>query len=553
MVSSGAEIIALSLKQLGVKHVFGLVGIPVVEIAEALIAHGIQFVAFRNEQSAAYAASICGYIKGRPGVLLVVGGPGVVHALPGVENSRSNRFPLLVLAGSAETSHRGMGAFQQLDQISLVKAAGVKFAEQPDDIDSIGRILEQAYRTAFYGQAGATYVDFPANIIQAVPDSSFVFKGISEPKAAPRSQGDPDQIKETVELLKNAKFPLLIVGKGVAYAKAEETVRQLQSKTKLAFIPTPMGKGVISDHSPENLSAARSLALKEADVVLILGARLNWILHYGGSGKFNKEAKFIQVDNVGEDIRGEGLGVLGDLELVSQQLITALDSWTSPAIPESIVSKRATNESRALATETAVSDVLKYQTVYKAIRDTLAEVVPKSKRVVYVCEGANTMDISRTSFPLVEARTRLDAGTNATMGIGMGYAIAAKVAEPESLVIGIEGDSAFGFSAMEIETAVRTNLPMVIFVINNSGIYHGTEPSNDESALPPTALGREIPYHQLAQSLGAWGAESRTLESVIENTKKAIELNKVCVINVIIELGKARKIDFGWMASTKKQ
>lgn len=546
---SGAHVVASVLKQLGVEVVFGLVGIPVVEIAESLIAHDIRFIAFRNEQSASYAASVYGFSTGKPGVLLVVGGPGVVHALAGVENARSNRFPLLLLAGSAETALRGLGAFQQLDQVSLVRAAGAKFAEQPDGLDSVGRLLEQAYRESYYGQPGVAYIDLPANLIKA-QDPDFKIPLLAVPAPAPRSAGDPSHVARAASLIQNAKFPLLIIGKGVAYARAEHAVQHLQAATNLAFIPTPMGKGVISDYNPLNLSAARSAALKSADVVIVLGARLNWILHYGGSGKFLDNVQIVQVSNVGEDLKGDGLGILGDIELVTNQLIADLHGFKAPAVPDGVLAKRSQNEAKALEAEKKVSDQLNYKTVYAAIRETL-NLSASNRRIVYVSEGANSMDISRTSFPLVGPRTRLDAGTNATMGLGVGYAIAAKAAEPDALVVAIEGDSAFGFSAMEIETAVRSKLPLIVFVINNSGIYHGSVP-RDDRPLPPTALSPEVAYHKLGESMGAWGAECRTLDEVVSATKHAVSLNQVSVINVIIELGKERQIAFGWQASTKK-
>lgn len=545
---SGAHLIASTLRRLGVTVVFGLVGIPVVDIAESFLTHGIKFIAFRNEQSASYAASIYGYLTGKPGVLLIVGGPGLVHGLPGVENARSNRFPLLVLAGSVETGLRGLGGFQELDQVSLIKAAGAKFAQQPSGLNDLSRVLEQAYRESYFGQPGATYVDLPANLIQG-HDPDFKIGNVLDPGAAPRSAGDRARLCQAAQLIRGANFPLLIIGKGAAYAHAEDSLRRLQAATNLAFLPTPMGKGVISDLHPHNLSAARSQALKEADVVIVLGARLNWILHFGGSGKFNENAKIIQVSNVGDDLRGDGLGILGDVDLVTNQLSSELSGFTAPALPASVINKRQQNEAKALEAEKAISTSLNYKTTYAAIRETLNAAT--TKRIVYVSEGANTMDVSRTSFPLVSPRTRLDAGTNATMGVGMGYAIAAKVAEPDSLVVAIEGDSAFGFSAMEIETAVRSKLPLIVYVINNSGIYHGSTVSSDEP-LPPTALSTETPYHKLGESLGAWGAECRTIDEVVAATKKAVELNKVAVINVIIELGKARKIAFGWQASTKQ-
>lgn len=550
MSSSGAEIVATSLKELGVEHIFGIVGIPVIEVAEACIAKGINFVSFRNEQTATYAASIYGYLTGKPGVTLVVGGPGVIHGLAGVENAQVNRLPLLILAGSSETHQRGMGAFQQLDQVALMRSH-TKYAEQPATPAEIPRLIEQAYRRSYYGRAGATYVDLPADIIQGTASPS---SRLSNPGPAPRSTGDPARIATAAALIKTAKFPLLIVGKGAAYARAEKSIRQLQSASNLAFLPTPMGKGVIPDSTSTNMSACRSRVLKQADVILVLGARLNWILHYGNAPKFAENVQIIQVDSDADVLGDNGgnaeLSILGDVDLVAKQLADALKNWTAPTIPAALESNRQKNEAKAAEKEKQPENqLLRYEPVYRVIRERLAKI----DNVVFVSEGANTMDISRSSFPLEKPRTRLDAGTNATMGVGLGYAIAAKAAQPSATVVAIEGDSAFGFSGLEIETAVRAKLPMIIYVMNNSGVYHGVDPAmyKEDKPLPSTALSLDVAYHKLADSLGGKGFLATTLQELAAATDEALRSNSVALINVIIDPAKDKKLEFGWMASTK--
>ncbi|CAN6674920.1 2-hydroxyacyl-CoA lyase [Trichomonascus vanleenenianus] len=553
---SGSELIAQSLVDLGVEHVFGIVGIPVIEVAEAIIARGINFVSFRNEQAATYAASIYGFLTGKPGVALVVGGPGVIHALSGVENAQANRFPLLLLAGSSETHQRSKGAFQELNQVAALQPY-TKLSVQPASAASVPYYVEKAYRTAYFGKPGATYVDLPADLIQAKNVESA--ERISNPGLAPKTMGDPARIAQAIEALSSAKSPLLIVGKGAAYAQAESIIREFHTVTKMPFLPTPMGKGVIPDDDELNVSAARSAALKNADVVLLLGARLNWILHYGDSPKFKEDVKIIQVDSSPEELGNNAgsakLGIAGDINLVVEQLLSAAKAvnWKSPPLLKAISSVKAKNVAKAAAFESDASVYpLKYQQVYKVIRDTL-NTVSAGRNIVYVSEGANTMDISRSSFPLNSPRNRLDAGTNATMGVGLGYAIAAKVAQPQDLVVAIEGDSAFGFSGIEVETAVRSKLPMIVYIMNNSGVYHGVDPSAYKSGkpLPSTALQLDTAYHAMAESLGADGYFATTLEEVKAATEKAVTSNKVAVINVIIDSGKDKKLEFGWMASTK--
>ncbi len=270
MAPTGAVLIARALHELGVKVIFGLVGVPVVQIAEEAIALGIRFIAFRNEQAASYAATAYGYLTGRPGVCLVVGGPGVLHAMAGIGNSSANAFPTLFLGGSSETHLVTKGNFQEMDAIALL-TPHVKLAVRTS-LDSISQSITTAYRTSWYGRGGPAFVDLPADVIQGEGEEETVYSVPSPPRPA----ADPEKIKLVASLLKSAKAPLVIVGKGAAYAQAEGVIRQLIDETKIPFLPTPMGKGILPDSHPSNTSSARSTALKEADIVLVLGARLNW-------------------------------------------------------------------------------------------------------------------------------------------------------------------------------------------------------------------------------------------------------------------------------------
>lgn len=561
---SGSLVIAEALVQLGIKHVFGIVGIPVIEVANALIARGIKFISFRNEQAAAYAASIYGYLTGLPGVCLVVGGPGVLHAIAGVGNASANHLPFLLLAGSSETHQVEKGAFQELDQVAYL-APHTKLSVRPASIEAIPTLLEKAYRTAYFGRPGPTYVDLPADFIQgSVAAATSAVRKIAPPGPAPRAAADPARIAQAVALLREAESPLLIIGKGAAYAQAEGAIRSFQETVQLPFLPTPMGKGVLPDDSPLNTSAARSAALKSADVILLLGARLNWILHYGEAPKFRPDVKIIQVDVAAEELGNNAgsapLGIVGDINLVVAQLhdaLVQLGSGTlgngSGKLPAAIEAVKERNTQKARVVENNNVVPLKYQPVYRVIREVLAR---QPRKVVYVSEGANTMDISRSAFPLNEPRTRLDAGTNATMGVGLGYAIAAKAVDPTSLVVAIEGDSAFGFSLAEVDTAVRHHLPIIFFVINNSGVYHGVDPARyenqEQNPLPATALALDTKYHLLGESFGALGYEVRDLQQLEAAVTDAVKKDQVVIINVIIESGKDKKLEFGWMASTKK-
>ncbi|KAI8379040.1 thiamine pyrophosphate enzyme, N-terminal TPP binding domain-containing protein [Blakeslea trispora] len=562
VICSGADVIAQSLKIQGVQVVFGIVGIPVVEIAEACIAIGIQFIGFRNEQSAAYAASIYGYLSGRPGVCLSVGGPGVVHALAGLLNSKINCFPMVLLSGSSETDQVERGAFQELDQVEACRPY-CKYSARPTSLEQVPFVIEKAFRSAWYGRPGAAYVDLPADFIQYAVTNKQVLDQVQLPPAPspPKSMADLFHVQKAIELLQSAKRPLIVIGKGAAYARAEKEVRALVEKTGFPFLPTPMGKGVISDDHPLCVSAARSKALKEADVVLLIGARLNWILHYGQQPRWNKNVKFIQIDISPEEHgnnRNDTIPLLGDIQLVIEQLtqlVTQNRLQIQSNYTSGLINKVKQNAQKLREAGQKGSDeaILNYQTAFTVIKQHLPQ-----QDVVYVSEGANTMDIGRSFFDVAEPRQRLDAGTGATMGVGMGYAIAAQAYYQDKRVVSIVGDSAFGFSAMELETAVRSNLPLLIIVINNNGIYHGLEDqdyidSQKQGALPATALSPETRYDLISEACGGKGWLVKNRVELAKSLEESLNYkNKTCVINCMIAPGGRTKLSFAWMQKAEK-
>lgn len=564
-MSSGAKLIAKALKKLGIKAVFGIVGIPIVEVGDALIAEGVRFISFRNEQAASYAASAYGFLTGQPGVLLVVGGPGVVHATAGIFNSNANRWPLLVLAGSSSFSDITKGGFQELDQISFL-APHTKFSAKPLSFDQLPDLLSKAYKSSFFGVPGSTYVDLPADLVEGElteeEESNLLsqLKPITN-KDVPKFVPPIGQIKQVASVLKNAKSPLVIIGKGTAYSDGSPIISDFVQKHRLPFLPTPMGKGVVPDDNLLNVSSARSKALKSADVILLLGARLNWILHFGEAPRFKQDALFIQVDHSPDEIGNNSLhsmeyGLVGDIPLVVEALDQELgNNFKAPAIPEEMRQIIENNNKSLEKKENIENQLMTYNNVYKVLRELIS---PIEEDTILISEGANTMDVARISFPQNYPKQRLDAGTNATMGVGLGYAIAAKLANPEKTIVAIEGDSAFGFSGLEIETAVRSHLPVIIVVMNNSGIYKGIDTKRfsyeEFEKLPSTALSKETRYDILAKSLGADGILARTAQEVHDGFKKALSnLSKgeTTVLNVIISPGVQKKVGFGWQNKKK--
>ncbi|XP_053483700.1 2-hydroxyacyl-CoA lyase 1 [Ictalurus furcatus] len=559
---TGAQLIAEALKAQNVEYMFGIVGVPIIEVAMAAQAAGIKYVGMRNEQAACYAASAVGYLTGRPAVCLVVSGPGLIHALGGMANANMNCWPVIVIGGSADQNQETTGAFQEFPQVEACRLYS-KFSARPGSLVMIPAVVEKAVRSSIYGRPGACYIDIPGDMVNARVDRKTIrFPSCCPPP--PVSLANNHEISKAVTMLKQAQRPLLIIGKGAAYSRAENEIKELVEVSGLPFLPTPMGKGVLPDDHPNCVAAARSRALLQADVVVLLGARLNWILHFGFPPRFSPDMKLIQVDICAEELSNNvraTAALLGDVRAVVSQLVELLrlNTWMYPADTEwwtNLKEKMASNAriSKALSLQNTLP--MNYYTAFYHI----AELLPKD--CVIVSEGANTMDIGRTMLLNYLPRRRLDAGTFGTMGVGLGFAIAAAVLEKAQQtgrrVVCVEGDSAFGFSGMEVETMCRYKLPIIIIVINNNGIYSGVntetwkemEKMGDMTTIaPPVTLLPEARYEQVMCAFGGSGYLVRTVEELCTALQQSLnETTTPSLINVLIDPSSDRKQqEFPWL------
>ena len=545
----GATLLARSLKQQGVETMFGIVGFPVFQIASAAQAEGIKYIGMRNEQAASYAAAAVGYLTGRPGACLVVSGPGVIHGIAGLSNAWANNWPMVLIGGACDTYQEGMGAFQEAPQVESTRLY-TKWTARPDSAKRIPAYVEQAVRTSIAGRPGATYLDFPDDLITATVDEAEV----SFPPRCPepsRPFAEPTEVERAVDVLRGAERPLVIVGKGAAYANAEAEIRQFIDTTQIPFLPSPMGKGVVPDSHPLSVAPGRALALQEADVVVLLGARLNWIMHFGLPPRFGADVKTIQVDiapeEIGRNVPAE-VGLVGDLKSVVGQFNEALAR--KPYTLAADAAWRSTLAEKVDANKASVAAMMDDDSVpmgyYRVFREIQEQAPPGS---IIQAEGAQTMDISRSVLMHDEPRLRLDAGTFGTMGVGLGQAIAAAVVHPDKKTICVEGDSAFGFSGMEVETACRYRLPIVFVIINNNAIGGGVEKLPDDPfAAPPSGYTIDAGYEKMIEGFGGKGYLCRTPEDFSTALKQALDDDMPSIINVLIDphaRGKPQK--FAWL------
>jgi 2-hydroxyacyl-CoA lyase 1 len=548
---NGATLMARSLKQQGVEYMFGIVGFPVGPIAVAAQKEGIRYVGMRNEQSASYAAQAIGYLTGRPGAALVVSGPGVVHGLSGLANAQQNCWPMILIGGASATHQNGMGSFQEERQVQIASPF-CKFAHAVEHVHRIPFYVEMAVRHSIYGRPGATYLDMPDDIILGEVEEENVHQAatVAEP---PRMQALDADIDKALNVLESAERPLVIVGKGMAWSRAEDEVRAFIERTQVPFLASPMGKGVMDDSHPLSVGAARSHALQEADVIVLLGARLNWIMHFGLPPRFNRNVRIVQVDiapeAISQNVPAE-VGLVGDGRAIVGQMNKALAGrqWFYPKDTPwhaAIAEKSAANAKQIQPMIDDNSSPLNY---YRAFKD-ISAWLPKN--AVIIGEGANTMDIGRTQMPNHEARVRLDAGSYGTMGIGMGFTIAAAVAHPDRPIVSVSGDSAIGFSGMEIETACRYNLPVKIVVLNNGGIGGGIgHLPDDKTQIPPRALIWGARYDKMMEAFGGRGWHVEDPAHLRGALDEAMAFPGPALVNVLLNPEAGRKPQkFGWHTS----
>jgi 2-hydroxyacyl-CoA lyase 1 len=539
----GADLLAKSLKEQGVEYMFGVVGFPVGPIAEAAQKVGLPYIGMRNEQAASYAAGAVGYLTGRPGSCIVVTGPGVIHGLSGLANAQQNCWPMILIGGASETYRNGMGAFQEERQV-LAATPVSKWAHAIEHVNRIPFYVEMAVRQSIYGRPGATYLDFPDDMITGSCDTGQVAQ-VARCPDPPRTMAMPSDIERALDVLQSAQRPLALIGQGMATSQAEDEVRAFIEKTQIPFVRTPKAKGVLPDDHPLSAGAARSLALLEADVVFLMGARFNWILHFGLPPRYNKDVRVVQLDIEPEAMhqnKPAEVALVGDGKAIVAQLNQALAGrqWFHPeGSPwRQAIAKKSAENAAMIAPQ--VDDDSAPGGYYRLFRD-IREWLPKN--VVLCSEGATTMDIGGTQMPLENPRSYLNAGSYGTMGVGLGLVVASCVVHPDRPVVHVSGDSAIGFSGMEMETLCRYNMPAKIVVLNNGGIGPGMGdiPDNPMLNMKPNTLIYGARYDRMMEAFGGKGFYVEDPKDLRGALDEAMNFPGPALVNVKLSLGSSRK------------
>jgi oxalyl-CoA decarboxylase len=540
--TDGFNLIIDALKLNGLTTIYGVPGIPITDFGRMAQAAGIRVISFRHEQNAGYAASIAGYLTKKPGVCLTVSAPGFLNGLTALAHATTNCFPMILISGSSEREIVDLqqGDYEEMDQLAIAKPL-CKAAFRVLHAQDIGIGLARAIRAAVSGRPGGVYLDLPAKLFGQVMDAEAGQKSLVKViDAAPAQIPAPESIKRALDVLKSAKRPLIILGKGAAYAQADDDIRALVEKSGIPFLPMSMAKGLLPDTHPQCAGAARSTVLKDSDVVMLIGARLNWLLSHG-KGKAWGEApkKFIQIDIEPKEMDSNVeivAPVVGDIGSCVSALLKAGDEDPFPLkVPEwikTVTSKRDENVAK-MAPRLMNNNV---PMDYHGALGVLRTIVKERPDAILVNEGANTLDLARGIVDMYQPRKRIDVGTWGIMGIGMGYCIAAAI-ETGKPVLAIEGDSAFGFSGMEVETICRYKLPVCIVIFNNDGIYRGTDVNNVSSDPAPTVFVKGSRYDKMMEAFGGVGVNATSPDELKRAVNAAMDSGKPTLINAVLDPG----------------
>ena len=537
-LTNGFDLVTDAMKLNGLDTIYGVAGIPVTDLARLAQAKGIRYIGFRHEQPAGHAAAITGYLTQRPGICLTVSAPGFLNGLVALANATTNGFPMIQISGSSEraTVDLQQGEYEELDQLNAAKPYA-KAAYRVDRAEDIGIGLARAIRAAVSGRPGGVYLDLPGDVLAATLDAEIGARSLVRVvDAAPQQLPAPEAVQRALDVLATAERPLIILGKGAAYAQADADIRAFVEKTGIPFVPMSMAKGLLPDDHPQSAAAARSHALAKADVVMLIGARLNWLLGHGRSPQWSPTAQFVQLDIAPTEMdsnRAIAAPVVGDIASSVSALLARLKPGQIPARTawlDALAQDKRHNADRMASRLAANPDPMEFYSALGAIKGVLAD-----KDVYLVNEGANTLDIARNVIDMRLPRRRLDTGTWGVMGIGMGYAIAAAVVSGKP-VVAIEGDSAFGFSGMEIETICRYRLPIVTVVFNNGGIYRGDGVNHSGGADPaPTVLMKDARYDKMIEAFGGVGHHVVDPQGLAKALTEALASGNPTLINCAID------------------
>src|SRR5262245_25923876 len=519
----GDQIIAQCFKNEGVDTFFFMMGGPTSGTAGASLDLGMQGIYVRHEQAAAMMAHAYARVTGKPGICITPSGPGTANAVTGLANAWADASPIIAIGGSAPMRATTLDSFQEMDQVAMMKPV-VKAAYRIDIASRIPEYVSLAFREAMDGKKGPVYLDLPGDILSAKVDDDKLYWPTNY-RVEARPAGDPTLVKRAIDLLAKAQRPLLVTGSGILWSGATTELRQFVEATGIPFFTTPQGRGVIPEDHPRAFPAARSTAFREADVVLVIGARANSMLSFLRAPRFSPDAKFINVNLDGKEIghnRGVEVGIVGDAKLVLQQLTAEaagkINGKQETAWVAQLAAKQRSNEERNSPLLHSNNVPIHPLRLCKEVRDII------SRDTILVVDGHEILNFGRQSIPIYDVACSLNAGPHGCMGIGVPFGIGAKAARPDKPVLVLSGDGAFGWNGMEMDTAIRHKLPIVVVVSNNAGFTSRKTGGN---------VGRDLGfqrYDKMVEALGGYGEFVERPDAIRPAIERAIKSRKTALV-----------------------
>ncbi|MDR4495418.1 MAG: thiamine pyrophosphate-binding protein [Nitrospirales bacterium] len=534
---NGHQLLAHTLKSLGVTHVFSLSGSPIKETLPACSQLGIRVIGVRHQQAAVSMALAHNFVSGRlTAAVILSAGPAVTNAATGILVAKDNCWPLLVLGGkTSSTNPARPGTFQMLDGATLFHPL-TKWAAEVNSTDKLVEYVTRGYHLAMTGQPGPVYLDVPARVLN---DSPTVIE-ISDPEPFFIPKPDCTTLEKIAEILIQAQRPAIILGKGIRWSEPYKELRTLIETYRIPFITSPMGRGLLPDDHPLCSNAARDFLQQQADTILVLGARLNWTFRF--ATQFAHDVNLIHVDIAKEELsrhRPNSILIQGEIRQVLQELLPVLrqhgtmsgclrerEEWHA-RLQEMGAKYLQHREDLANCSGSPMSP-------YRLMKE-IREFLPRDSICIF--DGRNTMAAAQEVLPSYEPVSRFTAGSNGCMGVGIPFGIGAKVSAPHRMVMVICGDMAFGVCAMEMETAVRHNIPIIVVVANNDGPCAGQDfrtcySPGHESATKYLA---RIPYEKIMEAFGGHAESADRPEHVQPALKRAAESGKPACLNVYVD------------------
>jgi len=529
------ELIAKALVKEQVRYVYTLSGVPSFGVYDALVRHNIGIVDVRHEQAAVLMAQGYARATGGPGVAWVVPGPGVLNAITGVANCYYGSAPVVVLSGQNKIEEFQLGAFHEMDHLALVRPV-TKWCATVYQPHRMAEYVSIAFREAMGGTPGPTFVDFPQDVLEAELDAD-VLVTPERYRTDRRAYGDPAAVAETVEILAGAERPLIIYGSGVLWSHAWEELRELVEATRIPAVPTPLARGCLPDDHPFSCFTSRSKAMAQSDAILFVGARLNFILSFGRPPRFNPAARTIQVDLNAAEIgrnRPIDIGIVGDAKAVLSQLLQAWKRRGLSGDGSWAAELKRKEEEKVRGWMTWTSSANRPINPIRLCHE-IARFLDRD--AILTVDGGEILDFARNLIPSHTPGSRLNPGVTGLLGIGIPYAIGAKMAHPHRQVLCLCGDGAFGFNGLEMDTAARHGVPIVVVVSNNAcwGVCTNAQKGMYGPQCTPGTVLSQTRYDLMAQAMDCYGETVEDPDEIRPALSRAFESGRPAVLNVITD------------------